>query len=62
MSSVFVISSTIGNPNAMSDDVVKDRIAITDVVNSMGTLADLGQYDRLEQAAARVANRNNTGN
>ena len=50
MSSVFIISSSaIGNPSALDNDLVKDRIAITDVVNSMGTLADLGQYDRLQQ-------------
>ena len=49
ISSVFVMSSTIGNSAALSDDLVKDRIAITDVVDSVGTLADLGQYDRLQQ-------------
>ena len=50
MSSVFTIgSTTIGNPNALSDAQLRDRSAITDVVNSMGTLADLGQYDRLQQ-------------
>ena len=47
--SVFLMSSTIGNPAALSDEQLRDRIAITDVVNSMGTLADLGQYDRLQQ-------------
>ena len=48
ISSVFLMSSTIGNP-ALSDEQLRDRIAITDVVNSMGTLADLGQYDQLQQ-------------
>ena len=47
--SVFVMSSAIGEPIALSDEQLRDRIAITDVVNSMGTLADLGQYDRLQQ-------------
>ena len=50
MSSVFIISSTtIGNPNALSDAQLRDRLAITDVVNSVGTLADLGEYSQLEQ-------------
>ena len=54
ISSMFIFSSTaiaseIGNPAALSDSQLKDRLAITDVVNSMGTLADLGQYDRLQQ-------------
>ena len=49
ISSVFMISSTIGNPAALSNEQLGDRLAITDVVNSMGTLADLGQYDRLQQ-------------
>ena len=47
--SAFIMSSTIGNPNALTDSQLKDRLAITDVVNSMGTLADLGDYDQLQQ-------------
>ena len=42
-------STTIGNPDTLNDDFLGDRLAITDVINSMGTLADLGQYDRLQQ-------------
>ena len=49
MGSTFIISSIIGNPDTISDSQLKDRLAIIDVVNNMGTLADLGQYDRLEQ-------------
>ena len=53
-SSMLVLSSTaiaseIGNSNTISDSQLRDRLAITDVVNSMGVLADLGQYDRLRQ-------------
>ena len=54
ISSMFIFSSTasaseISNPAALSDSQLKDRLAITDVVNSIGTLADLGQYERLQQ-------------
>ena len=49
ISSVFVMSSAIGNPAALNDEQLRDRIAITDVVDSVGTLADSGQYDRLQQ-------------
>lgn len=43
ISSVFMLGSTsIGNPDAFSDSQLKDRLAITDVVNSVGTLTDLG--------------------
>ena len=50
MSSVLIMSSTtIGNSDALSDKQLRDRIAITDVVNSVGTLADLGEYSQLEQ-------------
>ena len=50
MSSVFIIGSTaIGNPNTLNEDLLRNRIAITEVIDSMGTLADLGQYDRLQQ-------------
>ena len=50
MSSVFILSSTmIGNPKALNDNQLSDRMAIIDVVNSMGTLADLGQYSQLQQ-------------
>lgn len=49
MSSVFIIgSAAIGNPDTLNDDL-RNRIAITEVVDSMGTLADLGQYDRLQK-------------
>ena len=50
MSSLFITSSTaIGNPNALNDSQLRDRMAITEVVNSVGTLADLGQYSQLQQ-------------
>ena len=50
ISSVFMLGSTsIGNPDAFNDLQLKDRLAITDVVNSVGTLADLGEYSQLEQ-------------
>ena len=49
MSSVFITSSIIGTPAALSDEQLRDRLTITDVVNSMGTLADLGQYEQLQQ-------------
>ena len=50
ISSAFTIaSSAIGNPNVLDNNLIKDRLAITDVVNSMGTFADLGQYDLLQQ-------------
>ncbi len=49
-SSVFILSSTmIGNPKALNDNQLRDRSSITDVVNSVGTLADLGRYSQLEQ-------------
>lgn len=49
LSSIFIASSTIGNPDAITDSQLKDRLAIIEVVNSVGTLADLGQYDQLQQ-------------
>lgn len=49
MSSIFCFNSTtIGNPNAFSDDILRNRIAITDVVNNSRTLADLGEYSQLQ--------------
>lgn len=57
MSATLIIGSTaiaseIGNPNALSDEQLRDRIAITDVVNSVGTLADLKQWLQLQQLFA----------
>ena len=49
VSSLFIMGSAIGDPIALSDEQLRDRLAITNVVNSVGTLADLGQYDRLQQ-------------
>ena len=39
----------IGNPKALSDDVLRNRLAINDVVINSRTLADLGQYSQLQQ-------------
>lgn len=53
MSSALIISLTaIGNPNALNDDQLRDRYAITDVVNSVGTFADLRQWSQLQQLFA----------
>jgi hypothetical protein len=53
MSSVLIIGSTaIGNPNALNDRQLRDRMVITDVVNSVGTFADLRQWSQLQQLFA----------
>ncbi len=51
---MFILSSTaiateIGNPDAIGDTQFKNRLAITDVVNSVGTLADLRQWSQLQE-------------
>ena len=43
------IASEIGNPDAIGDIRLRDRVAITDVVNNVGTLADLRQWSQLQQ-------------
>ena len=45
----ILISSTIGTPNVISDLQLRDRIAIINVVNSVGTLADLRKWSQLQQ-------------
>ena len=44
-----ISAAMIDNPNTLNDLQLRDRLAITDVVNSMGTFADLGRYDQLQQ-------------
>lgn len=50
MSSVFNVSlTTIGNPKILDDHLLRDRASITNVVNAVGTFADLEKWSQLQQ-------------